>query len=119
STPVIDPNAGALYVVAETYESGKCVLRLHALNIATGQEMLQGPVVLEASVRGSGDASVNSVIAFDPLQHLQRPGLLLSGGSIFIAFGSHSDAVPYHGWMLAYNASDLQQKQAVWNTTAN
>jgi uncharacterized protein (TIGR03437 family) len=74
---------------------------------------------LNASVRGSGEASVNSVINLDPAQHIQRPGLLLSGGSIFISFGSHADATPYHGWLLAYNASNLQQQQAVWNSTAN
>lgn len=119
STPVIDPNTGALYVVAETYENGQCVFRLHALNIANGQEILQGPVVLQAGVSGSGDASVNSVITLDPMQHIQRPGLVLSGGSIFIAFGSHGDNPPYHGWVLAYNASNLQQQQAVWNSTAN
>src|SRR6202453_889981 len=36
STPVIDPVAGILYVVAKTYESSASVYRLHALNVAAG-----------------------------------------------------------------------------------
>ncbi|HME09500.1 MAG TPA: hypothetical protein VKG25_20740 [Bryobacteraceae bacterium] len=119
STPVIDTGRGVLYVVAETYESGACVFRLHALGLANGTEMLQGPVVVGASVSGIGDASVNGTITFDPLQHIQRPGLLLSGGKVFIAFGSHADSPPYHGWIVAYDAFNLQNQVAVWNTTSN
>jgi outer membrane protein assembly factor BamB len=38
STPVIDINTGALYVLAKTEENGIFVHRLHALDVATGQE---------------------------------------------------------------------------------
>src|ERR1035438_4823112 len=77
------------------------VIDLHALDLATGAERLKGPVALTASVPGTGtEARPDGTIPFDPMQHIQRPGLLLANNSVFIAFGSHGDQSPYHGWML-------------------
>jgi len=55
------------------------------------------------------DAAQGRVI-FSPMQHMQRPGLLLHGGVLFIAFGSHGDLDPYHGWVFAYDASTLRPR---------
>lgn len=119
STPVIDPGAQVIYVVGETFEGGAPVFRLHGLSLADGHEMENGPAVISASFPGAGSASVNGTIAFDPFWHLQRPGLALANGTIYIAFGSHGDAGNYHGWLMSYNASNLQQQIAVFNTTPN
>ena len=119
STPAIDPAAQILYAVAETWESGAPVFRLHALALLTGQETANGPAVISAAVPGAGAASSNGIIAFDPFWHLQRPGLALANGNVYICFGSHGDAGNYHGWVLAYNASNVQQQIAVFNTTPN
>lgn len=116
STPVIDLGTNAIYVVAETYEDNTPVFRLHALDLSDGTEKFGGPVVIEASVKGSGDASDNGKIVLDPFQHIQRPGLLLANHSIYIAFGSMRDRYPYHGWILAYDASTLN-RTAVFNVT--
>ncbi|HLX44239.1 MAG TPA: hypothetical protein VKR43_12430 [Bryobacteraceae bacterium] len=118
STPVIDLGAQAIYVVSETFENNVPVFRLHALSLADGHEMANGPVVITASAMGSGAAAVNGVIQFDPMWHLQRPSLALANGKVYIAFGSHGDTGNYHGWVLAYNASNLQPV-AVFNTTPN
>jgi uncharacterized protein (TIGR03437 family) len=125
-TPVIDPATSTLYVVHYTLtDSGKgdnYAFYLHALDLVTGAEKFNGPVAIQASVTGSGwgglDTPVNNQLAFLPGQHLQRPGLLLLNGTVYVAFGSHGDIGPWHGWIMAYDAATLQQT-SVFNTTAD
>lgn len=109
STPVIDRSAGILYVVALTEENGSFFQRIHALDLATGQEKLGGPVTLTATTAG---------ITFDPKIELQRTSLLLLNHTLYIAFASHGDTGPYHGWILAYDASTLKQTGS-WLVTPN
>lgn len=116
STPVIDPATNTLYAVAASLENDDPVYRLHALDLATGLEKFGGPVLIQARVSGIGDASANGLLTLDATQHLQRTGLLLANGAVYIGFGSIRDRLPYHGWILAYDASTLQQK-AVFNVT--
>ena len=47
-----------------------------------------------------------------------RPGLLLINGTIYVAFASHCDFGPYHGWLFAYDETTLAQK-SVYVTTPN
>jgi len=117
STPVIDSSTGTLYVVATTKEvSGgttSYVYRLHALSISTGQEKFGGPVVLQATA-----SSTAGTVTFVPIRHLQRPGLLLVNGVVYIGFGSHGDKDTWYGWLLGYNASTLKQVLA-FNASPN
>jgi hypothetical protein len=117
-TPVIDGSTGTLYVVAATKESGNYFYRLHALDIVTGAERSGSPVVIQASVSGTGSGSENGQIAFLPVHQLQRGGLLLLNGVVYVPFGSYNDVNPYHGWIFGYDASTLQQVR-VWNSTPN
>ena len=113
STPVIDPLSNTIYVVAETKEvSGittNYVKRLHALDITTGAEMFGGPVVIQGSVAGTGLGSQGGQLAFLPLRENQRTGLLLLNGVVYFAFSSHGDYEPFHGWVMGYNSTNLQQ----------
>src|SRR5262249_48059328 len=110
STPVIDQATNTMYVVAKTKEPGPTyVQRLHALDITTGAEKFGGPVVLQGSVAGTGAGSSGGVLQFLSLRENQRPALLLSNGVVYIAFASHGDQAPYHGWVMGYNATSLQQ----------
>jgi hypothetical protein len=118
-TGAIDLAAGVLYVVAETLQNGAAVFSLHALDLLTGAERMNGPVAITAQVSGSGAGSVGGVMQFDPGQHLQRPGLLLSNGAVYVAFGSHMDQSPWHGWVMSYDASDLTAQPGVFLTTPN
>jgi hypothetical protein len=118
STPVIDGSTNTIYLLAETKENGNFFHRLHALDITTGTEKNGSPVTISAQVPGTGEGSSGGVITFDPLMHLNRPGLLLSNGTIYIAWSSNCDTTPFHGWVMGYNKTTLQQT-AVWNTTAN
>jgi uncharacterized protein (TIGR03437 family) len=119
STPVIDANTGTLYAVAATLESGNYFYRLHALDTASGAEKFGAPTVISAQVTGLGDNSVNGSVAFDAAQHIQRPALLLTNNTIYIAFGSHGDSAPYHGWIMSYSALNVQKQLAVFNATPN
>jgi hypothetical protein len=117
-TPVIDPKSATLYVVARTKENGLHVQRLHALDITTGAEKFAGPVVIRASAAGSGAGSSGGMVPFDTQWENQRAALLLANGVVYIAWGSHGDNTPWHGWLLGYDASTLQQV-AVFNATPN
>ena len=55
-TPTIDQASNTLYVVAKTKEGSSYVQRLHALDITNGAEKFGGPVVISASVPGTGMA---------------------------------------------------------------
>jgi hypothetical protein len=80
-------------------------LQLHALNFLTGAEKFGGPVTLSAP-------------GLDPVLNLQRAGLLLLNGTVYVALGSHSDLRlnfttlrqgTYFGMVLGYNAQTLAQ----------
>ena len=117
-TPVIDPATNTLYVVVNTKESGALIYRLHALDITTGAEKFGGPVMLSGSVPGTAPDGNGSSVPFNVQWANQRPGLLLQGGYLFIGFASHGDNGPWHGWILGYNATTLQQT-GIWNTSPN
>jgi hypothetical protein len=123
-TPVIDGANGTLYVVARTKEPATNgpgfvqIQRLHALDITTGNERSNSPVVIQAMVPGSGAGSSSGVVRFNPAREMQRPALLLVNGVVYIAWASYCDIDPYHGWIMGYNAQTLQQV-GVFNVTPN
>jgi hypothetical protein len=92
--------------------------RLHALDAATGNELYNGPVEIQAKYPGNGDNSSGGYVIFDPGQYKERSGLLLLGGRVYLAWASHCDIRPYTGWILGYSASTLAQK-SVLNVTPN
>jgi outer membrane protein assembly factor BamB len=106
STPVIDAAARAIYVLARTKENGAYVQRLHKLDLKSGKELL-APVIIQASVQG---------VAFDPRAGNQRAALALVQGNIVIAWASHEDIKPYHGWVMAYDAATLRQTAVFCST---
>ena len=129
-TPVIDSQSGTLYVVALTKEvvAGQAHhrQRLHALDITTGAEKFGGPALLGdailsapflsggtstyvsgPTVTGSGSDSTGGVVPFDAVWAFNRSGLLLLNGIVYVAWASHGDSGPYHGWVTAYNAQTL------------
>ncbi|WP_128912285.1 hypothetical protein [Granulicella sibirica] len=93
----------ALYVVALTRTGGGYQQRLHALDLATGADLPESPTTITAP-------------GFDPLQQSQRPALTLANGMIYVGYASHCDKLPYHGYLLGYDARTLQQT-AVLNTS--
>jgi hypothetical protein len=123
STPVIDLASSTIYVNAATKEIGDSgwdwLHRLHAVDLRTGAEKFGGPVVVEATVRGTGSGSDSAGnISFVGYLQLQRAGLLLLNGVVYIAYASYADSGNYHGWVLGYDAQTLQLR-GVFNDTPN
>jgi chitodextrinase len=110
-TPVIDPGTNTLYVVSksEIVNSGTFFQRLHAIDLLTGNENFGGPANIDTSifVNGTGDGSVGGQVAFDVKHEHQRAALALVNGIVYVAWASHEDADPYHGWVLSFSASNL------------
>jgi uncharacterized repeat protein (TIGR03806 family) len=133
ATPVIDPVTATLYLEAKTKEvtagNTSYVHRLHALDIATGLERTGGPVFNSPVVinctnypgtgtAGYADNDGAGHVIFNTMREHSRPALTLANGVIYIAYASHGDNQPYHGWLFAYHAQTLAQL-SVYNTTPN
>jgi hypothetical protein len=118
STPVIDRGAGAhgvLYVVAMSKDASSTYhQRLHALDLATGAELLNGPVEITATY----PTAAGGTTTFSPGQYEERAALLLLNGVVYTSWTSHCDTAPYFGWIIAYSAGTLA-RAAVLNVAAN
>ncbi|PSJ29145.1 pyrrolo-quinoline quinone [Streptosporangium nondiastaticum] len=112
STPVIDTARQVLYAVAFTKDADGHHHTLHALDLATGQEALGGPVRIAAEVPGTGEGSSGGRLAFVSKRHIQRAALTLANGRVYIAFAAYGDRRPYHGWVLAHDAETLALRGA-------
>lgn len=107
STPVIDAGTGRMWVVAKSIISEDDLrYNLYCLDIKTGA------ILSTSQPIQSGDGA-------DKLQAetaLQRPGLLLANGMVYLAFGSHQDGGFYHGWLVAFDPQSLEQKYVFCTT---
>jgi len=122
-TPVIDSVSGTLYVVARTKEPMSAtnqtlvqVQRLHALDMTTGLDRSNSPVVIDAVVAGTGAGSSGGFVHFNPAREVQRSALLFANGLVYVTYTSYCDLAPYHGWVIAYDAQTLN-RVAYLNTT--
>jgi hypothetical protein len=118
STPVIDRSAGpngTIYVVAMSIDGGsKYHQRLHALDVATGAELLNGPIEIAASYPSTGTATSS----FDAKSYEERAALLLLNGTIYTSWTSHCDITPYGGWIISFSQTTLARNGAL-NIAAN
>jgi hypothetical protein len=118
ATPVIDRSAGThgtLYAVAMSKDTASAYhQRLHALDLVTGAELLNGPTEIAASYPSAGGGTTT----FSPGQYEERAALLLLNGTLYTNWTSHCDDSPYFGWIIAYSASTLS-RSAVLNVAPN
>ena len=117
STPVIDPAHGWMFVVAKTIDgSGQPHQMLHRIDIRSGAGANPNPQNRPTEILTGVSEQVFS-------QQLNRAGLLLSSGNIYVAFAGHCDfpfdgtpSGSYHGWVLSYDSITLA-KRGQFNTT--
>jgi hypothetical protein len=112
ATPVIDRTRGAhgaIYVVAMSKSGSNYFQRLHAFDLATGNELFGGPMTITAQYPGTGDNSSGGNVIFDPKQYKERPGLLEIGGTVYTTWSSHCDIRPYTSWVMAFSADTLAE----------
>ena len=93
------------YIVAKTNENGSVFHRLHALDVATGQERANSPV----AITGSFTRSDGTAAKFNSPHAMNRPALLLTNGIIYVAFGSNGCNDSSYGWVMACDAATFQQ----------
>ncbi len=109
-TPVIDPSTNTLYVVSKSMNSvgTSFYQRLHAIDITTGNEKFGGPAnITSSNVTYPGTGDGGSTVSFNAQQEIQRSGLALINGVVYVVWASHEDFPPYYGWVAGFNASTL------------
>jgi hypothetical protein len=116
-TPAIDRETSTLFFVTtavQTSGSGAYHQYLHAVDMTTGLDRSDSPV----DVTGSTQAAYPALSKFDARWQMQRPGLLIRNGMVYVGFGSYCDlhAQIVHGWIFAYSAGSLA-KVALFNTS--
>ncbi len=102
--------------VSEEYTK-TCGSEICAINAAGKPDPANCPPPDGKVVEFTQDAS--ALNEFRPKWHGQRPALLLSKGSVYVAFaGSAEFQAEFHGWVFRYDASSFEPL-GVFNTTPN
>jgi len=116
-TPVIDRGRNAIYAVAKTMNSTTNTsqfFRIHALDLTNGNELFAGPTTVSATYPGTAGNVSGGVVTFSARDQQNRPGLLETGGNIYVAFGGqYGDCGAYSGWVISYNADTLAQSGVI------
>ena len=95
-TPVIDPDARALYLDALTISDDGISQRhlIFALSLDDGSTLAGWPLDVSAVITYSG-------MPFDSSVQNQRGALLLSAGILYVPYGGRTDCGNYNGWVVA------------------
>jgi hypothetical protein len=113
STPVIDRHAGPhgtiFFVTMSKDGQSNYHQRLHAVDVTTGSELLNGPTEIQATYPGVGAGNSGGTMTFAPGSYKERAALLLLNGAIYTSFASHCDAPPYSAWIMGYSENTLKQ----------
>jgi hypothetical protein len=103
STPVIDVQRHAMYLIAFTEVGGRPVYRLHAIDLSTLNDQAPATTIAASHKLINGDT-----VNFNAADHRQRAALLLADGNIYAGFTSWCDTTPARGWLLGWRAFDLK-----------
>jgi polyvinyl alcohol dehydrogenase (cytochrome) len=88
STPVIDPAAGRIFAVGDTWDGTNIRHELFGVNLSDGSVVV-GPQAVDP-------------VGSTPANQLQRASLALDVGKVIIGEGGNAgDCGTYHGWLIA------------------
>ena len=115
-TPFIDVPTGTIYVVALVQKNNEYNLWVNALDIQDGSPKYNSPQLLSFPFAGSEGTLTNVKGA------LQRAGLLMANDVLYIACANivpdpNDQHWSQEGFVQAFNARDLKQRLAVFQTT--
>ena len=110
-TPVIDPDAGALYLDAMVDQEGTAQHLVFGLSLRDGAVLPGWPVNVADSLRAKG-------LALSPRVQEQRGALTLLDGRVFVPYGGYwGDCGAYHGWVVGLDPTH-PGVTAAWATRA-
>jgi hypothetical protein len=108
-TPVIDPDAGAIYFDAAVEQNGTVQHLIYGVRVRDGTVLPGWPINVAAALRTLG-------VNFIPRQQNQRSALAFLDGRIFVGYGGHwGDCGSYHGMVLGIDTMP-PRAVAAWAT---
>ncbi len=115
-TPVVDRARNRLYVVVPTNDNGTPHLRLHAISVENGAD-----VVSPVEVTGSVALASGGAASVDPAYNFDRAGLLETNNTVYVPLSTHCDydSDAAHGWLFGYNADTLVMTTPLRKTTTD
>lgn len=112
ATPVIDRqfgSNGAIFIQSMSQDTyGNAHQRLHALDLATGEEQM-APVEISGCYPGLGSDSDGTNDVFAAANYYERAALMLQNGVIYTFWSAHCNSQPATSWVIAYNEADFSQ----------
>src|SRR4051812_28721612 len=120
STPVIDLTTNTMYIDSFRDDGGgNYSHHIWALDIRDGTT--KHTTTVAASIQGTSidkNSGHSGTLQFDAKQQLQRSAATLLNGVVYFAYAGYGDTPPYHGWILGYDATNLNLVKA-FNDTPN
>ncbi len=127
-TPVIDPSTDTMYLdSAQVVTSGTSssydhkIFSIDITDGATINSFTLGNAAtggIDPQAPGDTPDAVNGTITFSAGSQLQRPGLTIHNGVVYIGYGSYGNFDPYHGWVMGFSENTLSL-MAVYNDVPN
>jgi hypothetical protein len=102
ATGVVDPATNTYYVTTKLVSSPGSTQGtwwLQAVDVGTGANRPGFPVQI------AGSPTNDPTNPFSGTLEQQRPGLLLLGGRVYLAFGAHCDYKPYKGYVVGVSTT--------------
>jgi hypothetical protein len=109
-TPAYDDSSGGtgdIYMFANILTGGSPEYYMVRMDPTTGKVLLKTPI--------TGHPSNDSHVTFSAKYNMERPGVLIMGGSVYGAFASHCDTKPYDGYVVRVDDSGTPTSGALWS----